>query len=79
VKTTTKTSARNSTLYIVRLGNSQAEVIVPPRFPSPDPDQELVLAIGRQVKIGELPSATITIDGEVYAARLVRDHSLDAN
>jgi hypothetical protein len=65
--------------YIVSLGLAQAEVIVPPGFPSPDPDQELDAWIGRQVKRGELSPATITVDGRVYPAKLVRDHSLDAD
>jgi hypothetical protein len=65
--------------YIIQLGTSQAKVVVPPGFPSPDPDQPLAFRIGRQVKKGQLPPATITIEGKVYPAKLVRDHTLDSD
>ena len=65
--------------YIIKLGTSETEVVVPLGLPSPDPGQPLNLWIGRQGKKGQLPSATITIDGQTYPAKLVRDHSLDAS
>lgn len=65
--------------YIIKLGDSEAEVIAPPGCPSPDPSQPLELWIGKQKRRDELPPATITIDGQTYPARLVRDHSLDAS
>lgn len=65
--------------YIIKLGNSEAEVIAPPGYPSPDPEQPLKLWIGKQKSRGQLPPATITIQGQTYPAKLVRDHSLDAS
>lgn len=61
------------------MGTSSVEVIVPPGLPSPDPNVPLTLWIGKPMKRGELPPATITIDRVTYAATLVRDPSLDEN
>jgi hypothetical protein len=74
-----KTHSDTVTPYIIRLGNSQAEVVVPHGFPSPDPGQPLEVWIGRQTKRGKLPPATITIGAQTYPAKLIRDHSLDEN
>lgn len=76
--------------YIIKLGNSEAEVVTPLGFPCPDPTQPLEFEVTSQTGPATITidgrtypvmagDATVTIDGQTYPATLVRDHSLDAS
>lgn len=67
----------NAPQYVVRLGTAHIEVDAPAGYPPTD--EKLELRIGEAARPGELPPATVTINGRTYAARVVRDKSLDDN
>ena len=67
---TKKTSrhTRTAEAYIIKLGNSQAEVITPPGLPSPDPDQPLAMWIGKQVRSTTDPQKLFHPSGHMRSA-----------